>query len=46
MVSGNEYPFEVYEHGSAYYDDSFVIIGGYGAVNSSYSYGALDSIHL
>ena len=46
MILGNEYPFEVYEHGSAYYKDSFVIIGGYGAVKSSNSYGALDSIYL
>ena len=29
FVSGNDYPFEVYEHGSAYYEDSFVVIGGY-----------------
>ena len=29
FVLGNDYPFEVYEHGSAYYSDSFVVIGGY-----------------
>ena len=46
MIIGNEYPFEVYEHGSAYYEDSFVIIGGYGAVSNTNSYGALDSIYL
>ena len=41
VISGNEYPFEVYEHGSAYYKNSFVVLGGYGEVD-----GALDSIYL
>ena len=40
FVLGNDYPFEVYEHGSAYYNDSFVVIGGYTsdatAINSIY----------
>merc|ERR1712150_172262 len=37
--SGNDYPIAVYEHGSAYYNDSFVVVGGYassGSINSIY----------
>ena len=41
VILGNEYPFELYEHGSAYYKNSFVVIGGYGEID-----GALDSIYL
>ena len=52
IILGTEYPLEVYEHGSAYYDGSFVIVGGYGAaINSSNSstvqqFGALENIYL
>ena len=37
--SGNDYPIAVYEHGSADYSDSFVVVGGYsssGSINSIY----------
>ena len=40
IFAGNDYPYEVYEHGSATYNDSFIIIGGYtssgDSVNSIY----------
>ena len=41
ILKGNDYPFEIYEHGSAYYNDSFVIIGGYSSLATS-----LSSIYL
>lgn len=46
LVEGSDYPFEVYEHGSAYYQDSFVVIGGFGRVPGNSADEALNSIYL
>ena len=28
-IEGTPYPMGIYEHGSAYYNDTFVVVGGY-----------------
>ena len=29
IFEGTDFPFGIYEHGSAYYNDTFVVVGGY-----------------
>ena len=29
MIEGTPFPYGVYEHGSAYFNDTFVVVGGY-----------------
>ena len=44
-IEGSDFPHKVYEHGSAYYQDSFVIVGGYGTRDGSSSAEALNAIY-
>ena len=29
MIKGTSFPYGIYDHGSAYYNDTFVVVGGY-----------------
>ena len=29
LIEGTPFPYGIYEHGSAYYNDTFVVVGGY-----------------